>query len=89
MNPPVNLRQTRQILLIVLLCIACGVPTILSTAAPDWLPDWLGASLALGALVAALLMCWKDGALRMRFLASFLAALALAAVGGWWMAGHG
>jgi hypothetical protein len=65
------------------------MPAVLGAAAPAWLPDWFGAAVALGALAGVLLLYWKDGALRMGFLASFLAAFALAAAASRWLAWHG
>jgi hypothetical protein len=75
--------------LTVLVCVAGNAPAVFDGANPAWLPDWLGAAIALGALVGILLVYRQAGALRTGFLLFFLAALALAAAAGAWNVAHG
>lgn len=89
MKRSVVLSQKQNAALVVLLCIAMTPGVIFSVASPAWLPGWAGAAVALGGMFGALLVLWRAGALRMRFLAAFVAALALAAAAGRWLAGHG
>lgn len=50
------------------------------------MPDWVGGTVSLVALLAALSCLWRQGALRGALLALFVAALALAALSGQWLA---
>ena len=88
MNPAKRTQPAIAVLL-ALVCVARIAPAAFDGASPAGLPDWLGAAIALGALVGMLLMYRRAGALRTRFLLFFLAALALAAAVGVWNSVHG
>jgi hypothetical protein len=88
MNPSKR-TQPPIAVLTVLVCVAGIAPAAFDGASPAWLPDWLGAAIALGALVGILLVYRRAGALRTVFLLLLLAALALAAASGAWNVAHG
>jgi hypothetical protein len=83
MNQTASRNHRLQAALFALLGLAIYAP-ILSRigTAPSWFPDWLGAGAALAALLGALIVFWRAGALRIRFVVLFAASLVLALVVG-------
>ena len=83
MNKPTGLRPADKAAVVCLLIAAAGAP-LLSTgaAATAWLPAWTGAAIGLAALLGMLLVLWRAGALRMRFVVLFVGVLAAAALYG-------
>jgi hypothetical protein len=73
-----------KLLLGLLLGVSIASPVLLGSAGPWHLPAWLGALLGLGALIGALGVLWRQGATRGRYVACFVAALAIAAFAGWY-----
>lgn len=66
-----------------------GAPILLgSVTSIAWLPSWSGGAIALCALFGALLLFWRSGALRPRFLVLMAAALALATTAGYLLVGN-
>jgi hypothetical protein len=65
------------------LAIAMFIPVLLNVAGPLWgLPAWLAGAIGSGALFGALIVFWRAGALRARYILLFVVALAAAAVVG-------
>lgn len=86
-DPAPNTRQ--QATLVALLGIALLAPVLLSQATGlSWLPGWFGASMAIGALLAALGVFWRTGAMRGGYVVLFVLALAVAAVLGRILTAH-
>jgi hypothetical protein len=74
-------RRHRTVLL-ALLGLVIFLPMLLRATTSSLLPEWLGAALALVALFGALLVFWRAGALRLKYVLLFAASLALAAAVG-------
>jgi hypothetical protein len=87
---PTGLRPADRTVVLCLTCVA-AIASLLSSGAAGvaWLPAWTGAAIAFAALLGMLLTLRRAGALRMRFLVLFVAALAAAALYGWLSAPHG
>ena len=64
-------------------CTVAGFYLSGSTAALAWLPDWVGAAIALALLFGIFFVYRSMGALRGRFIALFAAALLAAPVLAW------
>ena len=72
--------KKQQATLAALLGIGIAAPILLSsTSSVPWVPVWLGAAVALVALLGAFLVFWRAGALRTRFLVLFVLAAGVAA----------
>ena len=83
MNQHARLAQRHQGALFALLWLGVFTPLLLGAAtSPSWLPDWLGAAIALAALFGALMVFWRAGGLRIGYVVLFAVALALAAAVG-------
>lgn len=84
MNRPIALRHDQKPMLALLFCIT-NMGALLTTGALQWigLPSWVGGVAAMGALFGTLLIFWRSGALRARFLVLLVAAFATAALAGW------
>lgn len=75
-----GLEKKHELALLALLGLAVGVPVLLQGPASRLrLPDWFGAAIAITALLAALMVFWRAGAMRLRYVVLFALALALAA----------
>ncbi len=81
MNMKAADKQNRDAALVVFLYIVISVQLLLVQM--SWLPDWPGAVVALCGLFGILLVFWRSGGLRMRYLALFAGALGVAAAIGW------
>jgi hypothetical protein len=79
MNERTPLTQGQSAALASLLGLGAAVPMLLQGAAFAWLPDWLGAAIAVLSVLGVLALFWNAGALRVRYIALFVLALALAA----------
>ena len=77
--------QTSRIVLAFLLGLAIAGPLLLSSVG---VPEWVGGVIAVAALLGALSVFWREGALRGRFVVLFLVAIASAAALGWFLRGH-
>jgi hypothetical protein len=78
-----GLARKHQEVLVALLGLVSSLPLFLATVPSlSWLPRWLGAAVALAALLGALAVFWHAGALRARYVVLFAVALAFAAVTG-------
>ncbi len=80
--------QTPRIMLAFLLGLAIAGPLLLSNASSAGVPEWVGGVIAVAGLVGALLVFWREGALRGIFVVLFLVAIASAAALGWLLRGH-
>ena len=79
MNEHANLTRRDQAVLLSLLGLAVFAPVLLTAAMPPpWLPEWLGAVIAVASLFAALLLFWRAGAMRARYIVLFAVALVIA-----------
>lgn len=76
---PAALTNNQKLMFALLLSLTMMGATLTSGAA---LPGWVGGAMALGALFGTVLVFWRSGALRARFLVLFAAALAVAALAG-------
>ena len=90
MNEPTTASrlQTSRIMLAFLLGLAIAGPLLLSNASSAGVPEWVGGVIAVAGLVGALLVFWREGALRSIFVVLFLVAIASAAGLGWFLRGH-
>ena len=89
MNVKTANKQTHQAALVSFLGVAIGAPVLLDNVPSlAWLPNWAGAAVALCGLFAALIVFWRSGALKARYLALFAGALGVAALAGWPLAGY-
>jgi hypothetical protein len=79
--------RMRGVLLAFLLGIVVLSPLLLQPTSASWIPRWSGAAVSAAALLGVLCVFRRTGALRGGLLLSFIAALALAALTGWLMAG--
>lgn len=79
--------HTSRIVLAFLLGLAIAGP-LLSNASSAGVPEWVGGVIAVAGLVGALLVFWREGALRGTFVVLFLVAIASAAALGWFLRGH-
>ena len=77
--------QTSRIVLAFLLGLAIAGPLLLSSAG---VPEWVGGVIAVAALLGALSVFWREGALRGSFVVLFVVAIASAAALGWFLRGH-
>ena len=77
---PYRLAPADKTLLLALLGIGVGAPLLFQPS--PGLPAWVGAGIALVALFGALLMFWRIGALRRRYLALLVGAIGAAAAAG-------
>ena len=83
--------RTKQNTIIAWLLVAIAVTTTgfyLAGPPPAWVPNWLGAAIALALLFGILLAFRSMGSLRGRFIALFAAALVAAALLGWLATQH-
>lgn len=80
--------QTSRIVLAFLLGLTIAGPLLLSNASSAGVPEWVGGVIAVAALLGALSVFWREGALRGRFVVLFLVAIASAAALGWFLRGH-
>jgi hypothetical protein len=85
-NPAVATPQPGA-LLAFLLGIVVLSPLLWQPTSAPWFPRWSGAAVSVAALLSVLGVLWRTGALRGGLLVSFIAALALAALVGWLLAG--
>ena len=89
MNNPVDRKQHPNVLLFILFALAIA-GTLLPADIGSWhVPHWFGGVLSLVALLAALTILWRQGAMKGGFLPAFLAALAIAASVGWYLSVRG
>jgi hypothetical protein len=86
-NPAKTTSRMRGVLLALLLGIVVLSPLHLHATSVSWMPRWSGAAVSVAALLGVLCVFWRTGALRGGLLMSFIAALALAALVGWLLAG--
>ena len=77
--------QTSRIVLAFLLGLAIAGPLLLSSAG---VPEWVGGVIGVAALLGALSVFWREGALRGIFVVLFVVAIASAAALGWFLRGH-
>lgn len=83
-NRPTDLRPADKTTILCLTIAALSAALLSSGAVGTaWLPAWAGAAITFAALLGVLSVFWRAGALRMRFLLLFVAALAAAALYGW------
>ena len=84
MNHAAALTNNQTLILALLLGIT-SLGALLSTQTVPGiaLPGWVGGLTAMGALLGSLLIFWRSGALRARFLVLLVAAFATAALAGW------
>jgi len=75
----------QRAVLIALLGIAIFAPALLADASAIGVPLWVGGAVGLAALLAALVVMWRAGALRGGFILLFVAAIAAALSIGWFM----
>ena len=68
--------------LIFLLMLAIAVPVLFEAAPAGTAPEWLGAAISCAALLGALIVMWRGGALRARYIVMLVAAALVAAVAG-------
>lgn len=89
-NDPSMTRQQspKSGLVLLFLGITMAAPLLLDRATFAGMPAWLGGVVSLAALLAALTVLWRSGALRGRFLVLLIAALSLAALAGQFLPGH-
>ena len=88
MNVKTANEQTHHAALVSFLSVAIGAPVLLDNVSSlAWLPNWVGAAVSLCSLFAALLVFWRSGTLKARYLAFFVGALGVAALTGWLLAG--
>ncbi len=82
-------KQTHHAALVGFLSVAIAAPVLLDNVSSlAWLPDWAGAAVALCGLFAALLVFWRSGGLKARYMALLAGALGVAALAGWLLAGY-
>lgn len=86
MNQPASFTKERRAVLLSLLGLAVFAPALLRATSLSWLPDWLGAAIAVAALFGAFIVFWRAGAMHNRYIVMFAVALALAAAFGQVMA---
>lgn len=86
---PADMRAADKTAIVCLTFVALGSSLLFGAARVDWLPVWTGAAISFGALLCILLVFRRAGALRMRFLVLFVAAIAAAALYGWLSAPRG
>jgi hypothetical protein len=82
---------TKQNTIIAWLLVAIGFTTTsfyLAGPLPTWVPNWLGAAIALALLFGIFLAFRSMGALRGRFIALFAAALVAASLLAWLATHH-
>jgi hypothetical protein len=82
MNRHPDVAKKYQAALLALLGLAIFAPVLLRAAPLAWLPDWLGAAIAVAALLGAFIVFWRAGAMRIGYVVLFAVALALAAAFG-------
>ena len=83
MNRTVSVSKKQQAMLAALLGVAIFAPMLLRTSSRfPWIPDWLGATVALVGLGGALLVFRQTGALRTRFLVLLVVGVGVAAACG-------
>jgi hypothetical protein len=85
---PADMRPADKTAIFCLTFVALASSLLFGAARIGWLPAWTGAAISFGALLGILLVFRRAGALRTRFLALFVAALAAAALYGWLVAPH-
>lgn len=76
-----DFHRRHEAMLFALLATAIFAPVLLEHWPPG-APAWAGGAIALAALFGALLLFWRAGALRTRFLLGLAAMVCLAAVAG-------
>jgi hypothetical protein len=82
-NRTTALTHKQQAFLSCLLIIAMASPMHAIGARPFvWLPEWIAGGVGLGAVLGMCLVFWASGALRIGFLACFVATFAVAAAAG-------
>jgi amino acid permease len=79
--------RMRGVLLAFLLGIVVLSPLLLQPTSASWIPRWSGAAVSAAALLGVLCVFRRTDALRGGLLLSFIAALALAVLTGWLLAG--
>ena len=84
-----DLRTADKSIIFRLTFVALAASLLFGATRIDWLPAWTGAAISFSALLGVLLVIRRTGALRMRFLLLFIAALAATALYGWLSAPHG
>lgn len=76
-----DFHRRHEAMMFALLAIAIFAPVLLERWPPG-ASAWAGAAIALAALFGALLLFWRSGALRARFLLGLVAMICLAAAAG-------
>jgi hypothetical protein len=72
-----------NLILGVLLGTAIVSPILVGNLASWSLPDWLGAAIAVGALIGALAVMWRQGALKVRYIFLLVVAMGAAPLLAW------
>ena len=72
-----------NLLLGLLLGIAVGSPILMSKPGSWPLPEWVGAAVAVGALIGALAVMWRQGAMKARYIFFLVAAMGAAPLLAW------
>jgi hypothetical protein len=68
--------------LLALLLLAISVPVLFQAAPAGTVPEWAGAAISCAALLGALIVMWRGGALRARYIVLLIAAALVAAAAG-------
>ena len=76
-------QRNLNLILGVLLGIAIVSPILMGNLASWPLPDWLGAAIAVGALIGALAVMWRQGALKVRYIFFLVVAMGAAPLLAW------
>lgn len=88
MTSPPAIRRNRNVLLGLLLGIAILAPVLIDGSKRWPVPTWVVGLVGPVALVGALAVLWRQGAMRGRYLAVVILALPLLAALGWYMREH-
>jgi hypothetical protein len=86
-RPAKNQNQSTGVLLLLFAVVVVG--TVMPSTMGGWhVPHWLGGVVSLAAMLCVLVILWRQGAMKSRYLLAFFGTLAFAALVGWYLSEH-
>jgi protein-S-isoprenylcysteine O-methyltransferase Ste14 len=86
-KPAKNQNQSTGVLLLLFAIVVIG--TVMPSTMGSWqVPRWFGGIVSLTAMLGALVVLWRQRAMKGRYVLAFVGTLAFAAVVGWYLSEH-